>query len=155
MSGRYLFRAFFLSMALATLSACSETPQDTRPGQPVATRQAAFKEMVRTFEPMGVMLRQGPFDEARFREHFARFRSTVDKPWPHFAEDTCYPPAKVTPAACSDLKGLQRRAEAFREAVAALEAVLAESSVSADALRAPYERVYQTCQDCHREYRKK
>ena len=38
------------------LTACGE-PQDTRPGQPVKTRQDAFAALLRSFEPMGKMLK--------------------------------------------------------------------------------------------------
>ena len=48
------FPLFFLLTA-AMLTGCGEV-EDTRPGQPVKQRQVAFKEIVKTFEPMGVML---------------------------------------------------------------------------------------------------
>jgi cytochrome c556 len=56
----FRFRLFLLS-TVALLAACGEV-EDTRPGQPVKTRQTAFKEIVKAFEPMGVMLRENRYD---------------------------------------------------------------------------------------------
>jgi uncharacterized protein YceK len=42
---------------LVGLSGCNAHVEDTRPGQPVKTRQVAFQEILKVFEPMGVMLR--------------------------------------------------------------------------------------------------
>ncbi|GAB6079300.1 hypothetical protein JCM10831_02710 [Hydrogenophilus hirschii] len=159
---------FCAAVAALLLSACQPEPQDTKPGQPVATRQKLFKAMLREFEPMGVMLREGPFDAARFEGHFRRFLDLAEKPWPYFREDTCYPPAKVKPQTCTDLAGIERRKEAFLGAVAGLNTAVkkelgtlapqgsakAETQARA-ALKAAYDRVYDTCQDCHRDYRKK
>ena len=47
------------------LTGCGEV-EDTRPGQPVKQRQVAFKEIVKTFEPMGVMLRKDRYDADKF-----------------------------------------------------------------------------------------
>lgn len=159
-------RSLLLGVAAAAVLVvgCAREATDNRPGQPVASRQKAFKAMLREFEPMGVMLRQGPFDAQRFAEHWRRFAPLVDQPWAHFREDTCYPPAKVTPQACADWPGLLRAADTFRgasatlgEAVAALER--ASGGAAAEAAKAAveqaYARVYDACQECHRVYRKK
>ena len=53
-----MFRFILPSLlCVLTLGACSGPVEDTRPGQPVKHRQDAFKAMLRSFEPMGVMLR--------------------------------------------------------------------------------------------------
>lgn len=154
--------------ALLLLAACGSEPQDPLPGQPIATRQKLFKAVLREFEPMGVMLRQGPWDAQRFFDYFAKFSDLVDAPWPHFRPDTCVPPAKVTPQTCSDPHGFTQRKTAFLDAVAGLKrAVEAERATLSSqgsaqgeeqaraALKEAYDRVYQACQDCHRDYRKR
>jgi len=157
-------RGILIAAAVWGLTGCSSEVTDPQPGQPVATRQKLFKTMLREFEPMGVMLRQGPFDAEQFVGHWRRFAELTDQPWPLFRADTCYPPAKVTPQACSDLSGLQQRAETFRaavaqlgEQVAALEAEGGSSGTSERraAVKQAYDRVYDACQECHRGYRKK
>jgi cytochrome c556 len=45
-------KAIFLILSLPLfITACSE-PADTHPGQPVTQRRAAFKEIIKNFEPM-------------------------------------------------------------------------------------------------------
>jgi len=51
-----------------TLMACGEAA-DTRPGQPVAHRRAAFKKILLAFEPIGVQLRESG---AELRRHILR-----------------------------------------------------------------------------------
>ncbi len=157
-------RRILIAAAVWGLAGCSSEVTDPQPGQPVATRQKLFKAMLREFEPMGVMLRQGPFEAERFVGLWRRFAELADQPWPLFRTDTCYPPAKVTPQACSDLPGLQQRAETFRAAVTHLgeevERVAKDgkSSKRAEQLAAvkqAYDRVYDACQECHRGYRRK
>ncbi|MCX7946190.1 MAG: cytochrome c [Hydrogenophilus sp.] len=156
---------WWLSVAAGVLIAgCSGEPVEERPGQPVTTRQRIFKTMIREFEPMGVMLREGSWEQGRFLGHWARFQEVVDAPWRLFDRDTCGPPAKVTPAACSDWEGLQRQAERFRETVEGLATALAESGVSEgrtpsreglQRVKAAYDAVYEECRECHRVYRRR
>jgi cytochrome c556 len=62
-----MLRKSFLiaTLPLFLLTACGE-PEDTRPGQPVAQRRAAFKEILKSFEPMGLQLRNQRYDAKQF-----------------------------------------------------------------------------------------
>ena len=82
-------------LSAALLTACGE-PEDTRPGQPVKQRQTAFKDIIKSFEPMGVMLRKGTYDAERIEKFTAELIAKRDLPWSHFGPDTNYPPTKAT-----------------------------------------------------------
>ncbi|HTY99031.1 MAG TPA: cytochrome c, partial [Rhodocyclaceae bacterium] len=81
-----------LALSAALLAACGE-PADNRPGQPVAHRRAAFKEILRVFEPMGVMVRTDEYDADRFKALATELVTKRDAPWSYFAADTLYPPS--------------------------------------------------------------
>ena len=68
--------------AATLLTACGE-PEDTRPGQPVKQRQTAFKDIIKSFEPMGVMLRKGTYDAERVEKFTAELIARRDLPWGH------------------------------------------------------------------------
>lgn len=55
-----------LVVTVGGLAACNPVVEDTRPGQPVKTRQVAFKEMLKVFEPMGTMLRTDRYQPEKF-----------------------------------------------------------------------------------------
>ena len=55
------------------------------PNSPEAKRQAIFKEMLRTSEDMGGMLRgRLPFDAEKFRAGSAKLHQLADQPWQYF-----------------------------------------------------------------------
>ncbi|MDR2365286.1 MAG: cytochrome c, partial [Zoogloeaceae bacterium] len=68
--------------------------EDTRPGRPVARRQAAFREMLQRFEPMGIQLREGTYTADVFRRQAEALANMKAVPWDHFGPDTQYPPSK-------------------------------------------------------------
>ncbi|WP_181964530.1 cytochrome c, partial [Klebsiella pneumoniae] len=55
------------------------------PNTPEAKPQAIFKEMLRTSEDMGGMLRgRLPFDAEKFRAGSAKLHQLADQPWQYF-----------------------------------------------------------------------
>ena len=83
-----MLRSPLLLLALPILlTACGE-PEDTRPGQPVAHRRAAFKEILKSFEPMGLQLRNQRYDEKQFLVLANNLNKAKEAPWSHFAPDT-------------------------------------------------------------------
>ncbi|HET7775219.1 MAG TPA: cytochrome c, partial [Azospira sp.] len=55
-----------LALALPLLLAACGEAEDTRPGQPVAHRRAAFQQILKAFEPMGIMLRENRYNADEF-----------------------------------------------------------------------------------------
>ena len=142
-----------LLLLSALFAACSGEVEDTRPGQPVKTRQMAFKDIIRSFEPMGVMLRTHAYDADKFLKLANELVAKRDVPWAHFAADTNYPPTKATPEVWAQPEEFERKRLAF---IAATDALLAAAqSKDGKQVEAPYQVLYETCQDCHKTFKKR
>lgn len=139
-----------LLISLLTLAACGDV-EDTRPGQPVKTRQQAFKSLLRAFEPMGTMLKDKRYDGDKFLALASELHRQRDTPWPHFGADTNYPPSK------SKAEVWEKPAEfdkAKQDFLAATDTLLkAAESKEEGKVGAPYQKVYDTCQGCHKAFR--
>lgn len=147
-----LSRTLLFTLA-ASLLACGGPAEDTRPGQPVKHRQEAFKAMLRSFEPMGTMLRDNRYDPERFLSLATTLNTQRDTPWPHFGPETDYPPSKAKPEVWTRAAEFE---QARREFIAATDELLlaAQEKNSARATQA-HSRVYDSCQSCHRTFRNK
>ena len=143
-----------LPIALAiSLSACSDQVEDTRPGQPVKMRQTAFKEMLRVFEPMGTMLRDGKYDAGKFEALATELISKRDGPWGHFGPDTNYLPTKARPEVWTNKVQFDQTQGAFIRSTDAL--LIAAKSKDLKRVTDAYATAYDHCQSCHREFKKK
>jgi cytochrome c556 len=146
-------KTFMLAAMVMGLSACGRPVEDTRPGQPVKTRQTAFKEMLKVFEPMGTMLRTHSYDADRFAALAQELVAKRAAPWPHFAADTCYPPTKARPEVWSKPEQFERERQAFYAATD--ELLAAAQTREVQAASKAYFKVYDLCQSCHREFKEK
>lgn len=142
----------FLLLPALLLAACGE-PEDTRPGQPVKTRQIAFKEIIKAYEPMGVMLRTDRFEADKFLRLANELNTRKDGPWAHFAADTNYPPTKATAEVWSQTADFEQERDAFLKKVEVLQK--AAESKDRKQVEAPYQAVYDSCQSCHRTYKRR
>jgi cytochrome c556 len=145
-----LKNTLILMSTVIFLGACGE-PEDTRPGQPVKTRQTAFKEILRIFEPMGVMLRQDRYEADKFEILAERLHALRDAPWKHFGADTHYPPSKGLPAIWQQPAQFAERRDAFLQATDLLLATAHGKDESQ--VRAAYKAVHDSCQDCHKTFK--
>ncbi|AXS79449.1 cytochrome c [Dechloromonas sp. HYN0024] len=146
-----IFRLFLLITALL-LSSCGEV-EDTRPGQPVKQRQMAFKEIVKAFEPMGVMLRKDRYDADKFLPLAEKLVEKRDAPWSHFAPDTHYPPSKATADVWQQPEAFTKDKQAFITATDALLAA-AQSKDKAQVAMA-YDKVHEACKTCHKQFKER
>lgn len=142
------------TLIVATLlAACGGEPEDTRPGQPVAHRRAAFKELLREFEPMGTMLRDGAYDAQRFAAQAAKVKSLSERPWQYFGPDTQYPPSRSRDEVWSKPAEFEERRMAF---LAATDKLLAVAGTKDDkAAASVFQAVERTCKDCHDSFKKR
>lgn len=141
---------FLVLLTPMLLVACSEPP-DTHPGQPVTQRRAAFKEIVKSFEPMGVQLRKGPFDASQFLVLAKQLDTLKESPWQHFGPDTNYPPSKAKAALWKEPEKFEAGHQDFIKAVSAL-AVAAESK-DQKKITPAYETLHETCRSCHKAFK--
>lgn len=146
-------RLVLLCSLAALLTACGAEPEDTRPGQPVAHRRDAFKEMIRHFEPMGTMVRKESFNAPKFTSLASSLIAVRDKPWQYFQPDTLYPPSKATEAVWSKPAEFEAARKAFIDATDKLQSVA--GTQDARTAKAAFEEVEKTCRDCHEVFKKR
>lgn len=149
---KFATRLTLVALSALTLAACSGEAPDTHPDQPVTKRKQAFKAMLRSFEPMGAMLKDRRYDAdafARLAGEFARLR---DVPWQHFGADSNYPPTKAKPAVWEKPGEFEQRRQEF---VSATERLLAAAAARNEAdARSSYAAVQDSCKACHNTFRK-
>lgn len=143
---------FFLLLTAACLAGCGEV-EDTRPGQPVKQRQVAFKEIVKAFEPMGVMLRKDRYDADKFLPLAETLVAKRDAPWSHFAPETNYPPTKATAEVWQQPEEFAKDKNAFIAATDTL--LMAAQSKDKERVEKAYDVVHQACKTCHKQFKER
>jgi len=145
------FCLFFL-LITALLAGCGEV-EDTRPGQPVKHRQMAFKQIVKTFEPMGVMLRKDRYDADKFLPLAEALLAKRDGPWSYFGADTNYPPSKATAEVWKQPEEFEKNKQAF---IAATDALLVAAKNKDKAqVEKTYDAVHEACKTCHKQFKER
>ncbi|MDR2001240.1 MAG: cytochrome c [Zoogloeaceae bacterium] len=143
----------FALLPALLLSACGGEPEDTRPGQPVAHRRAIFKELLREFEPMGVMLRDNAYDPQRFAAQAEKVKALRDRPWQYFGPDTQYPPSHSKGEVWSKPAEFEAQRQAFLTATDKLLAIA--GTEDAKEAEAAFQAVEKSCRDCHQGFKNK
>jgi cytochrome c556 len=147
------FSLFCLGLAFAlALTGCGEV-EDTRPGQPVKQRQMAFKEIVKAFEPMGVMLRKGRYDADKFLPMAEKLIEKRDGPWSHFGPDTNYPPTKATAELWKQSEEFAKDKQAFLTATDTLLAAAQRKDKAQ--VEMAYDLVHEACKTCHKQFKER
>ena len=144
-------RSIVALLATIVLISCDEEPKDTRPGQPVAHRRAAFKEVLRTFEPMGVMLRTDVYDPEKFQALVGEFMSRRNSPWDYFGADTLYPPSHAKADVWTEAAKFAIDRNAFLLATDKLSAIA--GTPDKNVAEAAYFAVEKSCKNCHDAFR--
>lgn len=145
-----LLPVLLLALSPVLLGGCGE-PEDTRPGQPVKTRRAAFSAILKSFEPMGKQLRDGRYDADRFLAHAQKLDELKDAPWAHFGPDTLYPPSKAKASVWQDSERFAAERERFLKATTELARVAGERNEKKAA--AAYDAVHDSCRSCHKAFK--
>jgi len=143
-------RILILILTVLSLVACGEAT-DTRPGQPIAHRRAAFKKLLLAFEPMGVELREKRYNANQFIDQAKMLASLKNSPWPYFEVDSNYPPTHAKAKVWSDPDQFKSAQQAFVHAVDRL-ALVAEDRDEAQVVTA-YEAVQESCRNCHKSFK--
>jgi cytochrome c556 len=138
-------------LACTLLAACDRVDPDS----PLGKRQALFKDMLRTSEDLGGMLRgRLPFNEQRFAEGSVRLDELSRQPWQHF------PQVQEAGDGSHARDDVWQRQERFQQLARELEVATAElrsqaqvKPLRAEALGAPVAKVEAACKACHEEFR--
>ncbi len=133
-----------------SLAACERVD----PNSPLGQRKAIFKQMLKTSEDMGGMLRgRLPFDAAKFAEGAARLDGLARAPWQYFpqAKDEGDSNARAEVWECqARFQALARQLEGV---TGELVGVTRTQPLEAAQLKAPMDSVEAACRACHSEFR--
>lgn len=145
-----------LLLAGTALAGCHR--QD--PNSPEYKRQAVFKEMLKTSEDMGGMLRgRIPFDADKFRAGSTKLNELADKPWQYFP--STQPPAEQVESDDTRAKAeiwqrqleFQADAKTFEQAVRALGENTRNAAPTPEGVRKDFATVEDACEACHKKFR--
>ncbi|MGE7960145.1 c-type cytochrome [Pseudomonas sp. NPDC089530] len=145
-----LKRLSVVLLACLTLSACGGVD----PNSPLGQRKAIFKQMLKTGEDLGGMLRgRIPFDGPRFTEGAIKLDNLSHEPWKHFPQVK----EQGQTSATDDVWQKQAR---FQELARTLEAATGELVIAsqvqpykASNLGPAVQKVEDACSACHKEFR--
>jgi len=141
----------FVTLALS-LGACSEQAKDTHPQQLVSKRQAIFKQMTKTLEPMGLVARERQdYVKAEFQANASALEELSRQPWVFFATDGNYPPTRAKASVWQSPAEFKAAQDAYLATVDQL--VKASASADMPAIREAVDAVEKSCKSCHTTFR--
>ncbi|MHC8336256.1 c-type cytochrome [Pseudomonas sp. LB3P25] len=145
-----LKRLSVVLLACLALSACGGVD----PNSPLGQRKAIFKQMLKTGEDLGGMLRgRIPFDGPKFADGAMKLDALSREPWKHF------PQVREEDHTSAKDNVWQQQAR-FQEMVSTLEAATGELVIAskvqpykASNLGPAVQKVEDACSACHKEFR--
>lgn len=153
-----MFKSAHLALSLLAcsllLGGCSDSVKDTHPQQLVSQRQAIFKKMTKTLEPMGMVARgHKDYVKGEFVVGAQELKDLSSQPWEFFTADGNYPPTKAKPAVWSQPVEFKQATDAYLVAVDKLVAV--SGSADMPAITIAVDAVEASCKSCHDQFRNK
>ena len=147
-----VFKTSLLAIfCLTLLSACGEK-EDTHPGQPVTKREAIFKENLRTFEAMGLMVRdREPYSPKEFLKNAEKHKDLSTQPWVYFTPGSDYAPSRALPTVWQKPEAFKQAQEKFIVAAAQLAEVAKSGQL--EQIKPAYTQVKESCAACHHDFR--
>ncbi|QRK83977.1 cytochrome c [Pseudomonas granadensis] len=145
-----LKRIAVVLLACVALSACGGVD----PNSPLGQRKAIFKQMLKTSEDLGGMLRgRIPFDGPKFTEGAVRLDALSHEPWQHF------PQVREEDHSSAKDDVWQKQAQ-FQQMARDLEAATGELIIAskvqpykASNLGPAVQKVEDACSACHKQFR--
>ncbi len=139
-----------LLLVSQSLAACDRVD----PNSPLGQRKAIFKQMLKTSEDMGGMLRgRIPFDGARFAEGAVKLDGLSHEPWKHFPQVKDEGDSSARPEVWERQARFQELARQLEAVTGELVSVTGDQPLEAAALKAPMDKVEAACKACHTEFR--
>lgn len=137
-------------LAALALNACDRVD----PNSPLGKRKVIFKDMLKTSEDLGGMLRgRLPFDGVKFAKGAVKLDTLSQQPWQHF------PQARDGGDSSARAEVWERQSR-FHDLARQLEGVTGElvdatrgQPLDAAQLKGPMDKVEAACKACHTEFR--
>lgn len=114
-------------------------------------RQKSFKKMLLSYEPIGVMLRDGPFRKDQFIKHAAALKLAAPVPFTQFAPGSIDDVSRAKPEIWQQPVRWKQEETRFLQAVSALQAGAATDDLAT--VRNKYNAISQSCKSCHDAFR--
>jgi cytochrome c556 len=139
-------------LACLLLASCGHNDVDTHKGQPVTKRKLIFKEILRSFEPMGLVIRgRNPYDQAEFLQYANKLQTLSTQPWQYFGPDSNYSPTRAKPDVWDKPVEFKQAQQKFINAAAKLNATAKTGDF--DAIHRDFAAVEDSCKSCHQQFR--
>lgn len=124
------------------------------PNSPLGQRKAIFKQMLKTSEQLGGMLRgRLSFNEAEFVAGAGQLDSLVRTPWQHFPQVRDEGKSSARDEVWLNQQRFNELARQLEMRSAGLLAATAQKPLTPKALVAPLNQVEAACKACHQEFR--
>lgn len=137
-------KKFVLCTALALVALSSHAG----PGE---DRQKSFKQILRSFEPMGVMLRGTSFHKDSFAQHADALKAASAAPFAMFKPGSIDDTSRAKPTIWSEPAKWKSEQDKFLQAVNQLQATAKGNDLAA--VRRDYNAVASSCKSCHDSFR--
>ncbi len=138
--------------AVVLLGACNDKPKDTHPQQLVTKRQAIFKKMTKTLEPMGLVAREREsYNKGEFQVWAQELQELSGQPWALFTADGNYPPTRAKPEVWQKAAEFKQAQDSYLGKVGQL--VKVSGSADMAAIRSAIDAVEKSCKSCHEQFR--
>ncbi|MFJ3487004.1 c-type cytochrome [Pseudomonas sp. NPDC090202] len=145
-----LRRFSVLLLAVLCLSACGGID----PNSPLGQRKAIFKQMLKTSEDIGGMLRgRLPFDGPKFAEGAVKLDTLSHQPWQHFPEVKESEHSSAKDEVWQKQARFQDLAKVLETRTAELVIATQQPQLTPAGLIPSMNNVEDACDACHKEFR--
>lgn len=145
-----MLRALVVMIVLTAIAGCGGVD----PNSPLGKRKALFKEMMKTSEDMGGMLRgRIKLDEARFAELAEHLDKTSQQPWQYFQPDDNNSKSSAKDELWEKLEQFNQLAREMEQATASMVAATQATKFDEEKIAAQMQQVENACESCHQEFR--
>jgi len=143
-------KATLIVFACLALAACGGVD----PNSPQGKRQAIFKQMLKTGEDLGGMLRgRVQFDSEKFAAGAVKLDELSKQPWQYFPQVQETDKSSAKPEVWENQARFQELAKNLETATAALVVASRDPALDAKKLDAPVQAVEDACETCHKAFR--
>lgn len=139
-----------LAAALLLLSGCDRVDPDS----PLGKRTALFKDMLRTSEALGGMLRgRTAFEPVAFAEGAAHLDELSRMPWQYFPSIRDDERSSARDEVWQKQERFQALARELEQRTAALNEAATRQPITAESVAPALQAVEDACEACHQEFR--
>ncbi len=143
-------RLLVVLLACLALSACNKVD----PNSPLGKRQIIFRQMLKTSEQLGGMLRgRVKFEAPTFTSSASQLASLAQQPWQHFPQARDEGKSSAKDEVWQNQQRFDELAKQLETTTAALALISSQQPLLPANLAKPFKQVENACEACHQEFR--